>query len=238
MGVSESGGVEGTPERRIAEILSRMRNERSRYKSHDLGFVDSVSASSVDDWADELEAEVQRLTSAPAEPVRCYVPGCDGTDVRRDELGVYQCAAHKAKHDARMRQASAPAVQTGWQPKLRAAFTNEVIRAVSSLARQREVCREQDGKAVFVSGMDAAREYLTEQVLGVMVPASTLREHTCHDMNPPFPGECQACVEERIDDALNRGAEHLPDLAQKPVDLMDALRRALPSVPSPRGEAE
>jgi hypothetical protein len=32
------------------------------------------------------------------------------------------------------------------------------------LARQQEVCREQDGKTVFVTGMDAAREYLIEHV--------------------------------------------------------------------------
>ena len=24
------------------------------------------------------------------------------------------------------------------------------------------------------------------------------REHTCHDMNPPFPYECAACIEDRI----------------------------------------
>lgn len=48
---------------------------------------------------------------------------------------------------------------------LRTAFTNEVIRAAGALARQQEVCREQEGQVVFVTGMDAAREYLVEQVL-------------------------------------------------------------------------
>lgn len=53
-----------------------------------------------------------------------------------------------------------------WQPDaLRAVFTNEVIRAIGALARQQEVCREQDGKTVFVTGMEAAREYLIEHVL-------------------------------------------------------------------------
>lgn len=40
----------------INRIVGEMRSERSRYKSHDLGFVDSVSSSRVDEWADELEA--------------------------------------------------------------------------------------------------------------------------------------------------------------------------------------
>ena len=48
---------------------------------------------------------------------------------------------------------------------LRATFTNEVIRAVCALARQSQVCREQGGEVVFVTGMEAAREYLVEHVL-------------------------------------------------------------------------
>jgi len=42
----------------LTRIVSEMRRHGPRYKSHDLGFVDSVSASRVDDWADELEALV------------------------------------------------------------------------------------------------------------------------------------------------------------------------------------
>ena len=45
----------------IRRIIAEMRSERPRYKSHDLGFVDSVSASRVDDWADELEAISARV---------------------------------------------------------------------------------------------------------------------------------------------------------------------------------
>jgi hypothetical protein len=45
-----------------------------------------------------------------------------------------------------------------------AIFTNDVIRAIGALARQQNVCREQDGKAVFVTGMEAAREYIIEHV--------------------------------------------------------------------------
>lgn len=50
------------------------------------------------------------------------------------------------------------------RPELRAVFTNDAIRAIGALARQQEVCREQGGKVVFVSGMDAAREYILERV--------------------------------------------------------------------------
>lgn len=47
---------------------------------------------------------------------------------------------------------------------LRAALTNEVVRAMSALSRQRAVCREQGGQIVFVSGYEAAREYLVETI--------------------------------------------------------------------------
>lgn len=47
---------------------------------------------------------------------------------------------------------------------LRAVFTNEVIRAIGALARQQNVCREQGGQVVFVTGMEAAREYIVEHV--------------------------------------------------------------------------
>ncbi len=40
----------------LREIVEEMRSERPRYKSHDLGYVDSVSANNVDDWADRLAA--------------------------------------------------------------------------------------------------------------------------------------------------------------------------------------
>ena len=39
----------------LRRITREMRSERSRYKSHDWGCVDSVSSSRVDDWADEIE---------------------------------------------------------------------------------------------------------------------------------------------------------------------------------------
>lgn len=35
-------------------------------------------------------------------------------------------------------------------------------------------------------------------------------EHTCHMMNPPFPYECAACAEDRVEAALDRASEHLP----------------------------
>jgi len=46
----------------------------------------------------------------------------------------------------------------------RSVFTNEVIRAIGALARQQNVCREQAGQAVFVTGMEAAREYIVEHL--------------------------------------------------------------------------
>ena len=57
---------------------------------------------------------------------------------------------------------------------LRVIFTNDVIRAIGALARQQNVCREQDGKAVFVTGMEAAREYIIEHILlAIPPPAET-----------------------------------------------------------------
>ena len=50
-------------------------------------------------------------------------------------------------------------------PSLRVIFTNEKMRAICALARQQKVCREQDGAVVFVTGIEAAREYLIEHVL-------------------------------------------------------------------------
>ncbi len=56
---------------------------------------------------------------------------------------------------------------------IRTTFTNEVIRAIGSLARQENVCREQDGRVVFVTGMEAAREYIVEHVLLALAPTAT-----------------------------------------------------------------
>lgn len=51
---------------------------------------------------------------------------------------------------------------------IRAALTNDVIRAIGALARQRNVCREQGGQAVFVTGLEAAREYVVEQIMSAL----------------------------------------------------------------------
>lgn len=48
----------------LRQMIESMRSERSRYKSHDLGFVDSVSSSRVDDWADDIEALLPDVESA------------------------------------------------------------------------------------------------------------------------------------------------------------------------------
>lgn len=54
----ERSAIDAPVSRAVAQTLWRvigeMRSERPHYKSHDLGFVDSVAAHSVDDWADEL----------------------------------------------------------------------------------------------------------------------------------------------------------------------------------------
>lgn len=47
---------------------------------------------------------------------------------------------------------------------IREALTDEVIRAARALSMQTNVCREQGGSVVFVTGIEAAREYLVEQV--------------------------------------------------------------------------
>jgi hypothetical protein len=46
---------------------------------------------------------------------------------------------------------------------------------------------------------------------GADTDAMPRTHHTCHDMNPPFPGPCAACAEDR---AANR--------------LWDALRKSVP----------
>jgi hypothetical protein len=48
--------------------------------------------------------------------------------------------------------------------RLRELLTNDVIRATKALAQQRNVCREQGGQVVFVTGVEAAREYLSESL--------------------------------------------------------------------------
>lgn len=63
-----------------------------------------------------------------------------------------------------------------WVDALRSIFTNEVIRAIGALARQQNVCREQAGNVVFVTGMEAAREYIVEHVQLALSEARAERE--------------------------------------------------------------
>lgn len=58
----------------IRAMVGQMRNERIRYKSHDLGYADSVSSNTVEDWADELSALVDLPSKAH---------GGGGTSTRR-----------------------------------------------------------------------------------------------------------------------------------------------------------
>lgn len=34
-------------------------------------------------------------------------------------------------------------------------------------------------------------------------------EHTCHDMNPPFPGPCAACAKEQHESKVEQSLEHV-----------------------------
>jgi len=106
------------------------------------------------------------------------------------------------------------------------AYTTRMKQAVVQLRRQLAHlegirlphARRQENANGFQRGWHAALSRVSEgdawQDLQALVPEPAanveLRVHTCHDMNPPFPYECAACVEERIDAALERGAEHLP----------------------------
>ncbi len=94
-------------------------------------------------------------------------------------------AAESARDVALARAAAAeqraePAERERLSPEsLRAVFTNEVIRAVGALARQQNVCREQGGKVAFVTGMDAAREYIVEQIQAALPsPPARAKEGT------------------------------------------------------------
>lgn len=63
----------------------------------------------------------------------------------------------------------------GLRDHIRCVLTDEVIRAVRSLAIERAVCREQDGHVVFVTGIDAAREYIIEMICRADPPDTTPR---------------------------------------------------------------
>jgi len=80
--------------------------------------------------------------------------------------------------------------------ELRAVFTNEVIRAIGSLARQQNVCREQGGKAVFVTGMEAAREYIVEHISDALSASPAETELSVGDDDPLArvpPAPCRRC---------------------------------------------
>lgn len=65
---------------------------------------------------------------------------------------------------------------------LRAVFTNEVIRAIGALARQQNVFREQGGQVVFVTGMEAAREYIVESIRAALTEAAPPEKEQNPDM--------------------------------------------------------
>lgn len=84
---------------------------------------------------------------------------------------------------------------------------SDAIRALLGKWREMAVCDCGDIHCdCDASGYQACADQLDAALR--RVPARP--QHTCHDMNPPFPYECAACVEDRIDAALERAAEHLP----------------------------
>lgn len=89
-------------------------------------------------------------------------------DARRAERAEQTCGVMKRWLSESSDEIAAAALRhlhNDVLPKvLRAMFTNEVIRAIGALARQQHVCREQAGHVVFVTGMEATREYIVEQV--------------------------------------------------------------------------
>lgn len=119
------------------------------------------------------------------------------------------------------------------QQQLRAAFTNEVIRAIGALARQQNVCREQGGKVVFVTGMEAAREYIVEQVSAALPPPAEANEQTAGERRQL----AVICAE-----ALRRHADVLrlpagvPERLRLSADLLDQLSAAPPA--EARGEEQ
>lgn len=70
----------------LRRILGEMRR-CSRYRSHPLGFEDSVDANRVDDWADEIETLVLCNCIAMGNPNK---PKQHSADPHAKNCGVYQ----------------------------------------------------------------------------------------------------------------------------------------------------
>ena len=73
----------------------------------------------------------------------------------------------------------------------RSVFTDEVIRAIGALARQQNVCREQAGQAVFVTGMEAAREYIVEQLASAALVRGTVNIVRVGEIQAEFWGQAK-----------------------------------------------
>src|SRR5688500_11724918 len=47
--------------------------------------------------------------------------------------------------------------------------------------------------------------------------------HTCHDMNPPLPGPCSACEQERSESASSVAAAPASEVVQRAQQLLESL---------------
>jgi len=101
-------------------------------------------------------------TNALMESLRSAIDGQELSDFMLSFALVGQVDAQRQAKEA------AEATIVRLPAALRSMLTNEFIRAIGALARQQDVCRVKDGAATFVTGMEAAREYIVEHVEEVL----------------------------------------------------------------------
>jgi hypothetical protein len=154
--------------------------ERERDESNQLAVANAVAAQAEAERAEAAERELGEVNAK----LRVSMPESEHLAkelyIRKQLLGD---AVTDPKHpptaemarSLRERLESAEATIASLPAALRSMFTNEVIRAIGALARQQNVCREQGGKATFVTGMEAAREYIVEHALAAL-PSWTAEE--------------------------------------------------------------
>jgi hypothetical protein len=136
----------------------------------------------IDSKADELAALLALPAETPAptrQTLECPCCGCEGVtandagefvDGTPLECGCPGWVSVSEDDGAWINNGDLPCVNTpppsreALAARLRELLTNDVIRATKALAQQRNVCREQGGQVVFVTGVEAAREYLIESL--------------------------------------------------------------------------
>lgn len=127
------------------------------------------------------------------------------------------------------------------QQKIHEAIDHDVIRAVAALRQQRTVAREQNGQTVFVSGTEAAREYLLETLAcaleaGDAIPPATpepreLPRRCYVDQWTPAERAIQAAVDVvesmGADVRLSWAVSLLSDARRKVADFVDGVQVAI-----------